>query len=156
MTTGIRRVRAADTTEGIAQAFIEAAKGLPNIPAHISLRKKDIPFWEAVVANKSRDEWTEVQLVAAAQLARTQCDIHEWSLELERQPAVIVSGPHDTPKANPLIGMIEAATRRQLSLFRALGIANTEDRGDIGKRQSVLRAAREVRKAVTDNPLIAS
>ena len=40
------------------------------IPSRLTLKKADLPFWRAIL--RSRDEWTELDLVVAAQLARCQ------------------------------------------------------------------------------------
>jgi hypothetical protein len=41
-------------------------------------------------------------------------------------------------------------------LFRALGIASTEDPEEIRRRQQTLRSAREARAKLSDEPLLAS
>lgn len=151
----VKRTRSADTAAGMAQAFIEAAKGLPDPPRHIRLRPGDRPYWEAVVSLKGRDEWTEVQLVAAAQLARTQADIEAWSLEMEGEQPVVYTGPNDTPKVNPLLTALEQATRRQLAIMRALGLVSTDEPEVARKRQSTLRAAREASAAASKQELLA-
>lgn len=150
-----KRVRSTDTAAGAAQAFIDVAKGLPDPPRHVSLRPEDVPYWEAIVATKPRDEWLEVQLVAAAQLARTQADIAAWSAEMETQPPVIYVGRDDAPRIHPLLQAIEQATRRQLALMRALGVVSTDAPEDARKRQSTLRAARAVRERIGAEALLA-
>jgi hypothetical protein len=46
-------------------------------PAHVSLGDMDWPFWESVVAEFARADWTEHQLELAAMLARTMADLEE-------------------------------------------------------------------------------
>jgi hypothetical protein len=46
-------------------------------PAHVSLSDMDWPFWESVVAEFARADWTEHQLELAAMLARTMADLEE-------------------------------------------------------------------------------
>lgn len=151
-----KRVRSADTAAGAAQAFLDAAKGLAEPPRHVTLRPKDRPYWDAIVANKPRDEWIEVQLVAAAQLARTQADIEEWSAQMDLEEPVVFVAPNGSPRANPLLQVIEQATRRQLALMRTLGLASTEDPADAKKRQGALKAARKVRAQLEGESLLAS
>ena len=151
-----KRERGAATAAAIASAFIEAAKGLPPVPDHVSLRPGDMPYWESIVGTKPRAEWTEVQLVAAAQLARAQADIAQWSEDLDNSSAVIYVEPHNNPRPNPLISMIEQATRRQLAIMRSLGLANKEDIRDAARRQDTLRKARQVREGLATDPLLAS
>lgn len=151
----MKRVRSSDTAAGMAQAFIDAAKGLAEPPKHIELRPKDRPYWEAIVALRAKDEWTEVHLVAAAQLARTQADIEAWTERFQAEEPIIHTGPHDTPKPNPLLSMIETATRRQLALMRSLGLAAMDDPRDLKKKQQTLKAARQVAKATEAESLLA-
>jgi hypothetical protein len=150
-----KRVRSSDTVAGAAQAFIDAAKGLAEPPKHVTLRPQDRPYWDAIVANKPRDEWLEVQLVAAAQLARTQADLEEWSAQMEREEPVVFVAPNATPRPNPLLVVIEQATRRQLALMRALGLVSTDDPADAKKRQNTLKAARKIREQLASESLIA-
>lgn len=151
----MKRVRKSDTATGAAQAFIDAAKGLAEPPNHIQLRPQDRPYWEAIVALKAKDEWTEVHLVAAAQLARTQADIEAWTEQFQSERPIIHTGPHDTPKPNPLLSMIETATRRQLALMRSLGLAAMDDPRDAKKRQQTLKAARQVAARTQTESLLA-
>ena len=151
----VKRVRAADTAAGAAQAFIDAAKGLAEPPAHVQLLDKDTPYWQAIVSLRAKDEWTEVMLVAAAQLARTQADIEEWTRQLRTESPIILTGPHDTEKVNPLITAIETATRRQLALMRSLGLVSMEDRDAAKKRQQTLKSARQASAKLAGQALLA-
>ena len=151
----MKRVRQADTTEGLVNAFIEAAKGLPAVPKHVKLRQQDMPYWEAITAMKPRDEWNEVELVAAAQLARAQADIAALNEKLENEP-MIVAGPRNTPRPNPAAYMLEAVTRRQLALMRALGLVSVQTNEANSARNRLLKNAREVRARAEKDPLLAS
>ena len=131
----MKRMRSADTVAGAVKDFLDVAKGTPACPAHVKLRKQDIPYWNSILTHRSRDEWTEVELVAAAQLARTQADIATWSDQLDRETAIITVGPNDSPRANPLLRIIEDATRRELALFRMLGLSTPLQRDNILRRQ---------------------
>ena len=65
----------AHTAAAAIKAAEDAAKGPLPVPAHVSMRDGDMPFWLGVVASRARDEWSEADLVVAAQLARCQADI---------------------------------------------------------------------------------
>lgn len=151
----MKRVRSADTVAGMAAAFIAAAKGLAEPPEHVHLRPQDRPYWEAIVANRARDEWTDVMLATAAQLARTQADIAEWSAQLESEPAVLASGDGGMHRLNPLVTAIDMATRRQLALMRALGLSVKADPDSLRKRQQTLKAAREAHARAEAQSLLA-
>ncbi len=154
MTT--KKARLADSPAGLTQAFIDAAKGLAKPPKHVKLRPKDRPFFDAIVSLKACDDWTELHLVAAVQLARTQCDIEDWMLQMEGEEPVILAPPNNIPKMNPLLQAIELATRRQLAIMRAIGVATAEDPRDAKKRQQTLRSAREAREKLGSESLLAS
>ena len=153
----MKRSRTANTSDGVAQAFADAADGLPDPPKHVKVRPKDMPFWEAIVCHRPKAEWNEVQLAAAAQLARTQSDIESWSTQLALEDPVVYVGKDDTPKVNPLLTAIETATRRELALFRALGISATGMDAVSGKKRAeMLKKARETREKMSGDPLLAS
>jgi hypothetical protein len=151
----MKRVRSSDTAAGAAQAFIDAAKGLAVPPRHIQLRPQDLPYWQAIVALRARDQWTEVHLVAAAQLARTQADITTWSELLAQEQPVVYTGPNSIPKVNPLVTAVETATRRQLAIMRALGLVSQEDPEAARKKQQTLTAARKASSAAAEQSLLA-
>jgi hypothetical protein len=46
-------------------------------PSHVPLQDMDWPFWESVVAEFARADWTEHQLELAAMLSRTMADLEE-------------------------------------------------------------------------------
>src|SRR5688500_10280803 len=57
--------------------------GMPDIepPPHCTLRDGDRPFWAGIMQARARDQWTPVDLVVAAQLARCQADIERGDSE---------------------------------------------------------------------------
>lgn len=77
------RKKRSDSAAAAIDAMVNAARPLPSIPGHVRLRAEDLPFWEGVVRARARDEWTDADLVVAAQLARCQHDIERESEALE-------------------------------------------------------------------------
>jgi hypothetical protein len=61
-----------DSTKAAARAHQNAAQPPLEPPAYVTLPDECRPFWRAVVASRSRDLWTETDLVQAANLARVQ------------------------------------------------------------------------------------
>jgi hypothetical protein len=57
-------------------------------PSHVPLEACDWPFWESVVAEFARADWTEHQLELAAMLARTMADLEREQRELRREGGV--------------------------------------------------------------------
>jgi hypothetical protein len=139
-----RGVGDANTAQGLANAFISAAKGLPQPPTHAPIRPKDVPFWEAIVSTRLHDDWSEAQLGLASQLARLQSDIIEWRAELVRQGPILYTGrgANIRPSTNPLVAVIDLAARQQLALMRVLGLTKTKTNKQEGARK-MLSVARE-------------
>jgi predicted nucleic acid-binding Zn-ribbon protein len=144
------------SAESAVKTMLDAALGLPEVPAHIRLRDGDRPFWEGVMRARARDEWAEADLVVAAQLARCQADIESESRALDDEVAVSTDR-HEMLVVNPRIGLIEQLCRRQMALMRSLRMAGrvagaAED--EIPRRQAA-RAAAQVRQEVEDDGLLA-
>jgi len=81
------------------------------------MREIDRPFWRAIIAAKSHDEWTDASLVLAVQLARCQADIECGNVTLGTEGS-IVDG-----KLNPRCTVIDQLTKRGAALMRALRMA---------------------------------
>jgi hypothetical protein len=55
-------------------ATIAAAARNVSPPDHVRIRKGDMPFWDSVISEKPKSEWTESDLIVAANLARAMAD----------------------------------------------------------------------------------
>jgi hypothetical protein len=146
----------ASTAAAYIDAFIDAAKGPLRPPEHVTLRPQDEPYWDIIVGGRARADWTQAQLVVAAQLARAQADISEWQDKLDDEgPTTVDRFGQD--KANPLVNIIEAATRRQLALMRSLGMAASSDEAQIqAKRDAAHKGAKQAREQVEGEGLLAT
>lgn len=147
----------ANTAESAVKAMVNAALGLPPKPVHVFLREGDQPFWEGICRARARDEWTEVDLVVAAQLARCQADIESESRAVEVETTVI-SNAKGTQVANPRLAVIEQLARREMALMRSLRMAGrvTGAVEDLVGRRSAEKAAAEVREEVEGDGLLAT
>jgi hypothetical protein len=68
-----------------------------------------------------RDEWTDTDLVVAAQLARCQADIESQSAALNLEGFVLLSNKEDgNPIPNPRAAIVETLVRREQALLRSL------------------------------------
>lgn len=133
-----RRPRS-DSAKAAVQAAQAAALGPFAPPAHITLRPQDRPFWDAVMLARARDTWTEVDLIAAANLARTQADIEMLQATLDAE-GYMVEG-----KVHPAAELVEKLTRRCVTLMRVLHVhaqATVGRSEDAGKALDLERAAR--------------
>ena len=132
------------------------AKGVLQPPAHSPLREGDKPFWEGVLRARSLDEWTEADLVVAAQLARCQADIEREQIALDAEGTTTVN-ERGTQGVNPRVAVLEQFSRRQLALMRNLRIggASLGDPRDLAKKRILERNARKVGAEIDDDGLLA-
>ena len=111
-------------------------------PSHCRLMSdfgpSDWPFWNGVLRARARDEWGDVSLVVAAQLARCQNDIESESLLLENEGTVVVN-MRGSAVANPRVAVLEQLARREMALMRTLrmgGEAAGDRRNEAGRRKA--------------------
>lgn len=131
--------------------MVDAAKGPPAAPAHVRLRPEDLPFWDGIIRARARDEWIEVDLVVAAQLARCQRDIEVESETLHAETAVVTNA-RGTLVMNPRITVLEQLARREMALMRSLrmgGRAVGDPQIEAGRRKAQ-RVAEDVRRELEE------
>lgn len=147
----------ADTAAAALKAMVDAAKGSIGPPAHVRLREADLPFWSGVVRARARDEWTDADLVVAAQLARCQRDIEVESETLSAE-GTVVTNERGTQVCNPRVSVLEQLARREMALMRTLrmgGRVAGDSRDEAGRRR-LQRQAEKVREELEDDELLAS
>ena len=59
-----------DSAKAAVQAHQNAAQAPIEPPSYVTLPEPCKPFWQAIVTSRSRDLWTDADLVQAANLAR--------------------------------------------------------------------------------------
>lgn len=98
-------------------------------PSHVPLDDCDWPFWENVVAEFARSEWTEHQLEIAAMLARTMANLEaeQRTLRIEGFIAVRENG---TTVENPRGRVVKSLAGDILSLRRSLALHARAKSGD--------------------------
>lgn len=144
-------------TSGIAHNLMaEALTGIP-VPAHIKLRKQDIPFWGAII--DARAQWTNVDLAHAANLARCQADIEDNQRKLDKEGSVIENA-RGTPIMNPRFTILEQLSRRSASLSSKIQVHAAAtigeaklNRGKNKAKQNAIDALNNMEE--TDDDLIA-
>src|SRR4029077_20650804 len=112
---------------------------------HAKLRACDRPFWDAILAARARDEWSECDLVVGVQLARCQADIER------EQKAVDAEGSVVGVRMNPRVSVLEGLARRQISLMRALRVGGAIPTRDLNDRRGLERTAKRVRAEVAED-----
>jgi hypothetical protein len=152
------RKKRADSADAAIRAMVNAALPLPDVPGHVRLREEDRPFWVGVVRARAREEWTETDLVVAAQLARCQRDI-EREQELVDSEGSVIENQRGAPVMNPRHAVLEQLARREMALMRSLriaGVASGGDRRDLEKGRKLQRQAEAARAELSDDELLAS
>lgn len=115
MKTTAKRQRT-DTAKAAVNASQNAALPPLKPPACVKLRPGDRAFWNRIVNSKARDNWTDVDLITAAQLARAQADIEQLQKQVDDE-GYILDG-----KINPAAQMLETLSKRTVALTRVLQV----------------------------------
>jgi len=135
--------------------MLNAAKEDLRPPSHVRLRDGDEPFWIGVVRARARDEWTETDLVVAAQLARCLHDIEVEQLLLEAD-GTVVTNDKGTQIVNPRVSVLEQYARREMALMRTLRmggkVPGEDPRSQSGARR-VERQSRSIKAEIEDELL---
>ena len=146
----------ADSAASAVKAMVNAAKDVISVPKHVALRPGDQVFWDGVVRARARDEWTETDLVVAAQLARCLHDIEKEQALMDAEGTVV---PNDrgTLVVNPRVSVLEQFARREMALMRTLrmgGRAAGAARDEAPARK-IERQSRKLREELEDDELLA-
>lgn len=147
--------RAKSTTAANAvKAMMNASMADLNPPAHVILRDGDKVFWDGVVRSRARDEWTETDLVVAAQLARCLHDIEREQVLIDGEGTVI-HNEKGTQIVNPRVSVLEQFARREMALMRTLRMGGriAGDARDESGTRKVERQSRQIREAMHDELL---
>ena len=79
----------ADSAASAVKAMVNASKSDLQPPEHNPITESARPYWIGVVRARARDEWSEVDLVVAAQLAQCQADMAEEDEQLRLEGRVV-------------------------------------------------------------------
>ena len=148
--TKTKRTRA-DSAASAVKAMVSAAQPDIAVPDCVVLTTSAEPFWVGVVRARARDEWTEVDLVVAGQLAQCQADMAEED-EVLRAEGRVIKNDRGTPVMNPRTTVMEQLARREMALMRTLRMGGRiagDTRDEAGKRK-VERQSRKLRDELED------
>ena len=145
------RKHKSDSVTAAVAAMLNAAMADIEPPPHVRLRDGDRAFWIGIVRARTRDEWTETDLVLAGQLARCLADIEREQALLDAEGTLIASG------VNPRVSVAEQYARRAQALMRTLRMGGRAAGRSADAQHSRLleRRARAVRKEANDDGLLA-
>ena len=141
-----------DTAAGAVTVMAAAARDL-SPPAHIALRPGDMPFWDAVISERAKSEWTESDLAVAASLARAMADAEMISgMSVGQRGAV--KGKVKPKFVIASIGAVDKLARRIVTLRRALGLDNRAKNGeqrDVNRRREHARGIEGGHNPIADD-----
>ena len=132
------RNRRSDSIAAAIQAAQNVAQGPCNPLPYAPIPKAALPFWRAIMRNKARDRWNDVDLAHAANLAQCQCDLARLQREVAKEGDLIGG------KVNPKHRLIETLHKRAAYLSRLIHV-HTE--ATIGRAQDAGNALELERKA---------
>lgn len=118
------------------------------------LEDSEMPFWRTIIS--ARHEWTEIDKIHAANLARTFQKIEENTSQLKYEGDVLENA-RGTPVMNPRFTVLEQLTRRAAALSQKLHVHAS---ATIGKPDQQPKKNREFAKVASafedmDDQLIA-
>jgi len=153
-----RKTRSDSAAAAIAAAK-NAAMGDPMPPAHVQLSADAEDDYRAIVRARARDEWTEYDLIVAAQMAMCIAKQREYEAQIILDGETI-RNERGTLVANPMVGMLERLAGRQLAYTRILQMGGRVPgtAGDKRKKQAgrqLERTARGLAAEVQDDELLA-
>jgi hypothetical protein len=132
------RNRRSDSAAAAVQAAQNAAQGPREPLPHAPVPDAAMPFWLAIMRNRPRDRWNDLDLTMAANLARTLADIERLQAELNTAGYVLGD------KVNPRHRLIETLTKRVSALSRLLHV---HVEATVGRAQNAGNAMEQERKA---------
>lgn len=142
-----RKIRSDSATAAI-NAAKNVALGDPMPPEHIQISAEAIEDYRAIVRARTRDEWSEYDLLVAAQMAECIAKQREYDARIALDGEV-VENAKGTLVANPMVSMLERLAGRQLAYTRILQmggrVPGTD--GDKRKKQAGRQLERGARRA---------
>lgn len=142
-----RRQRIDSATAAVA-VMAKAAQTLVP-PGHVPLTEADLPFWENVIGEKAKSEWTAHDLEIAALLARSLRRLEAEEGTLDGEDGVLVSAG-GSPMANPRLRIIADLHARVIKYRQTLGI---HSRGKGGEARDVEKRRSQAREIEDGNPM---
>lgn len=109
-------------------------------PDYVRVPEGAMPFWEDIIATKV--EWTKVDLILAANLARCcyMLEIEQFMLECE---GTVLQNARGTMVMNPRQTALEQLSRRQASLAQKLQVHAQATQGEPENNRKKNAAKRE-------------
>lgn len=138
------RQQPANSITAAVRAAQAVAGGDIEPPASVKLTAIDVPYWVAVTRSRARDEWSEADLIHAANMARCMRQIEAEQGLLDEEGSII-RNDKGTPIMNPRQSVLRELSGRAMALTRILGMsaASKTDKRDTAQGRKLERKARE-------------
>lgn len=138
-----------DSTHVKTEIMQKALKGIQP-PDCVDLRDIDMPFWVAIT--QARHEWTIVDLIHAANLARTMADIEEETRLLHEEGSIIWGGKNGTTRVkNPRADLLETLSRRSVAVSAKIQVHAAATQGESKLSKGKNSSKRESIEAFQDD-----
>ena len=121
-----------------------AAKGVTP-PTYVELRPEHMSYWNAIT--QARAEWTDIDLIHAANLARTLYNIDEQTRKLKAE-GDILHNSRGTPVMNPRFSILEQLSRRSVALSTKLQVHAAATIGEVENNKKKNKAKQKAVKAL--------
>ena len=118
-------------------------------PGHVPLSEADHPFWESIIAEKPKSEWTATDLEIAAMLARSLRKLRDEDALLDTEGSVVTTAGGNVAQ-NPRGRIVADLHTRAMKYRQTLGI---HSRGKDGEKRDVDRRRALAFGVEDDNPL---
>lgn len=136
-----------DSAAAAVVAAQNAALGPLDPPSHIDFPASARPHWLAIMRNRPRDKWNDLDLINAAELAMLQDDMARLRARLRLDGDLGEDG-----KAHPLHKLVSDKQRLVIALSRMLHV---HPEATEGKSEDSAKALKNERQAVEEHsPLI--
>ena len=111
------RNRRSDSNSAAVVAAQNVALGPHDPPSHIDFPAEAMPYWLAIMRNRPRDRWNDLDLANAAELAMLHDDMARLRRAVRTLGDVLENG-----NANPAHRLLDTAGRRAIALSRMLHV----------------------------------
>jgi hypothetical protein len=132
-----------------AARIMGKAASVISPPANVPLDAEDLPFFNNVISEYARSEWSAHQLELAAMLARTMADLTREQ-KLLRDEGGVAYSEKGMPLANPRKSIVQMHAASILSFRRSLSL---HARGQNGEARDVAKRRDAAKSIEADNPL---
>lgn len=108
--------------------MIEMATQGVKPPTYVDIKPEHMSYWNAIT--EARANWTKIDLIHAANLARTLYMIEEETKMLDMEGSVVIN-QRGTQIANPRFSILEQLSRRSVALSAKIQVHAAATIGEV-------------------------